>query len=480
MAKSEQATTPRAFISYSWSSPTHQSWVLYLATRLREDGVDVVLDKWDLKPGHDAHVFMEQMVRDPKVTKVIMICDRKYTEKANDRSGGVGVESQIISPEVYASAAQDKYAAVITEADEQGKAFLPIFYKGRIYLDFTDSDNYEREYEALLRWILDKPLHVKPELGTVPDHIAQPAAIAAATVSRLRRAEEAIKQDAKTARAFTREFIETFVSELKEKGTLSKSDGVWDEKVLASVSRMRPYLTQFQDLVRTVARFSDDAEVFEELLTGVESAGVLMNRPPDVNSWSDHSFDHYRLALWELFLTMIAILIKERRLDLALRAVQKAYLIPNKENRDSATADYTEFWHAIPTLRARNQRLGVNRVVPEADLIAEHYQAGPINMTDLMQADFILYFRSVGLSDEWHRWYPVTLVFADRHQPFEVFARAESRDYFAKLAPLLAVTNVENLRGRLQEIMQRKELRFGGWPIEIANLANSENLGVTT
>jgi hypothetical protein len=35
----------RTFISYSWSSPEHEEWVLGLATELEESGVDVILDK---------------------------------------------------------------------------------------------------------------------------------------------------------------------------------------------------------------------------------------------------------------------------------------------------------------------------------------------------------------------------------------------------------------------------------------------------
>jgi hypothetical protein len=42
-------SNPKAFISYSWSSQEHQRWVLDLATQLRENGVDVTIDKWDLK-----------------------------------------------------------------------------------------------------------------------------------------------------------------------------------------------------------------------------------------------------------------------------------------------------------------------------------------------------------------------------------------------------------------------------------------------
>lgn len=80
---------PKAFISYSWTTRDHEEWVLRLASDLRESGVDVVLDKWDLKEGHDAKAFMEKMVTDPEIEKVILVSDRGYAEKTNERKGGV-------------------------------------------------------------------------------------------------------------------------------------------------------------------------------------------------------------------------------------------------------------------------------------------------------------------------------------------------------------------------------------------------------
>ena len=58
---------PKLFISYSWTSPEHEEWVLTLAEELVEAGVDVILDKWDLKEGNDAYAFMEKMVVDPNI-----------------------------------------------------------------------------------------------------------------------------------------------------------------------------------------------------------------------------------------------------------------------------------------------------------------------------------------------------------------------------------------------------------------------------
>ena len=61
---------PRVFISYSWTNQTHADWVYNLATKLRtEHGIDVIFDKWDLKPGHDLNYFMEQIVSDNTIDK---------------------------------------------------------------------------------------------------------------------------------------------------------------------------------------------------------------------------------------------------------------------------------------------------------------------------------------------------------------------------------------------------------------------------
>ena len=89
---------PKVFISYSWSS---DRLVLELAQRLISHGVDVVLDKWELKEGRDKYAFMERCVNDPDITKVLIICDRVYAQKANNRTGGVGDETVIISGEIY-------------------------------------------------------------------------------------------------------------------------------------------------------------------------------------------------------------------------------------------------------------------------------------------------------------------------------------------------------------------------------------------
>jgi len=148
---------PKLFISYRWSSPEHTEWVLGLATTLRSDGIDVKLDRWDLRPGHDALAFMEGMVTDESIQKVLLVCDRAYVERADNRSGGVGVEAQIISPKIYESTSQEKFAAILLELDDDGRPLLPTFLASRIYFDFTTEEAKAKNYEEIVRWVFDKP-----------------------------------------------------------------------------------------------------------------------------------------------------------------------------------------------------------------------------------------------------------------------------------------------------------------------------------
>jgi hypothetical protein len=170
-APTAQSDPPKVFISYSWSNDTHIDWVLDLAERLMSDRIDVVIDKWSLIEGHDLHAFMEQMVVDPTIKRVLIISDNLYAEKANGRLGGVGKETQIISKEVYESVEQTKFVPILRERDADGKPCLPVYLQSRKYIDFSQPDNEPNAYDQLIRNIYERPVRPKPALGSLPTHI---------------------------------------------------------------------------------------------------------------------------------------------------------------------------------------------------------------------------------------------------------------------------------------------------------------------
>lgn len=164
----EQHQNPKVFISYSWSSSDYEKWVENFARRLMSDGVEVILDKWNLKEGQDKYVFMEKMVTSPHITKVLILSDEVYVQKANFRRGGVGVESQIISDSIYSKVNQEKFIPIVTQLDSDGEPYLPLFLKNRIYINFASSESFNIEYEKLLRNIFNIPFSKKPKLGRPP------------------------------------------------------------------------------------------------------------------------------------------------------------------------------------------------------------------------------------------------------------------------------------------------------------------------
>lgn len=451
----DHQSAPRAFVSYSWTSPTHVSWVLNLATRLREDGVDVILDKWDLKPGHDSYKFMESMVTDPTVAKVVMICDKTYVDKANSREGGVGTESQIISPEIYKDTAQDKFSAVITEEDGDGNAYVPVFYKGRIYFDFRSVDRFEDGYEQLLRWLVDRPMFVKPKLGAVPEAILQARPAATVTQSRAKRAEEAIRQNSPSAPGLIRDYGEALAAEVRTLSPVEVEGTDFDDTIVEAVSLMRPYLRQLAEVAGVAVRFSQDDRAWDRVLAILESLGTMMFRGPDVTRWNSHQFDAYKIVAHEAFLSVVALALDEERFDLAEAAVRRKYLVQETgQGIGPATKDFTVFRQYAESLDHRNRRLELGRVSVQADLLKESHPRGSVpEFESLMQADLVLFIRAMGQQQSAYNWYPLTLVYASRTGPFPAFARAESRSYFDKLAPVLGVPSVEALREQMAEMV---------------------------
>jgi SEFIR domain len=154
----EKQMNPKAFISYSWTSESHRELVRNWADRLMADGVNIVLDQYDLKEGHDKYVFMEKMVTDPSVTHVLVICDKTYAEKADARKAGVGTESQIMSQEIYNKVEQSKFIPILCELSETDEPYLPTFIKSRIGINFSSPELVNDNWEQLVRLLFGKPL----------------------------------------------------------------------------------------------------------------------------------------------------------------------------------------------------------------------------------------------------------------------------------------------------------------------------------
>lgn len=450
---------PKLFVSYSWSSKEHVDWVIKLASELRDNGVDVILDKWDLKEGHDAHKFMESMVADANVTKVIMVCDRKYAEKADVRNGGVGTETQIISKKVYEQTndKDSKFVIVVSETNEEGQAFLPAYWGSRIYIDLSDEDIYPQNFEQLLRWIYNQPIHVKPKLGKKPVFLKESAGTEPLEVSsKFRRALDAIKNNKGNSIALVDDYFQSLTEGLESFRLAEQEGREWDDLVVESIDKFTPYRNEAIEIFNALSlHYGDSPDVYQKLHRFFENLIPYYHPKADQGSWREWDFDNLKFIIHELFLYAITALIKYERFSAVRHLLDQDYYYPSRLSSDDVMHPYHYLSRHLPSLDYRNKRLGLRRLSVKSDMLEQRSASSGIPFERLMQTDFTLclkdFLNSVPVQEGvrvYSDWWPDTLLYIGRyHQPFEIFARAQSKDYFNnKLRQIFGISNLEPLQ----------------------------------
>jgi hypothetical protein len=453
---SEEQISPKVFMSYSWTDEDHIAWVESLATRLMSDGVHVIFDQWDLKKGHDKIVFMEQMVTDPGVKRVLCVCDRLYSEKADGRRGGVGTESQIISKELYDRVTQEKVVALLREKDDHGEPCLPVFFRARMYYDFCDDDRFEEEYESLLRDMLDAPKKKRPALGKPPAHITNDDAIQIKTASVWLRLKDALSKGKPQAKTLLQEYLLAFTDALNDFRITYDRTPNWDEQVVASIGAYLPYRDNFIDCMHTISRFMPAENYADELHEFLEQLLAYQHRPAELQGWSEVSFDNYRFIQAELFLTLVAILIGQKQYELVAQAVDQPYFVKSEfGGSEEVQLGIFAFQDHIKSLdEIRKHRLKLPLISVTGDLIRERATDPRATFQDLRQADFILYMRPFFVTRRGSStWYPRLIGYARGSGTLPLFTRATSQKGFHALSVLFEVKTLDDLVEKIGELL---------------------------
>lgn len=159
---STPSSHPTVFVSYSWDSDEHCAWVKALAERLRENGVEALLDKWELSFGADRTHFMEQVASSEFV---LVICTPQYAMKGNERTGGAGYEAMLITGELSELTTTRKFIPVLRSGN--WKTSVPIWLKTKVGPDLTGEPYSESEFNELLR-TLHRQHEAAPPIGAIP------------------------------------------------------------------------------------------------------------------------------------------------------------------------------------------------------------------------------------------------------------------------------------------------------------------------
>jgi hypothetical protein len=439
-------TVPKVFISYSWSNSDR---VLDLAQRLMSDGIDVVLDVWELKEGQDKYAFMERSVTDESISKVLMICDKQYAEKANNREGGVGDETMVISPEVYAKATETKYLPVIFERSEDGKEYVPAYLKTLIYFDLSNDDVYEKNYESLIRNIHNKPQHSKPVLGKMPEYLNEESVSLSAirgTVKQIQTFDG--KNQAKIShlqRKFNDEYVKTLIEFVPQAGD------DYDDRLLRQIDATKPLRDLYYDYIEALILGGIDISnslggFFEQLYNGLYATNGR-------NSYRDSEFEFGFFLVWEMFVGTTAILLHYESYKQLRDLLERTYFLnSNPYSTNPKPSSYIRFRHYCAHIeKVIKPKQPDPRLHTLTGDIASKREKLPILSTKaIANADVVLYQLSdcLEICETAWSWYPTMYVylgsgFTDDAQP--IWKKMISKRHCESLFPLFGVTTTAQL-----------------------------------
>lgn len=437
--------TPKIFISYSWSNPEHEELVLSLAESLISDGIDIALDKWELRDGDDPIAFMESMVNDPSITKIIMVIDSKYTERANNRKGGVGNESTILSNQLYQKRDRNKIVAVIVEPDAEP----PTFYAGRLYIDLSNPDKYADEYEKLVRWAFDQYKYEKPKkLGKPPSFITTDnSSILLHTNTQFRLALDALEKGKANTSGNVKSYLSKLDSELINLSINGCTSDEITEKFEKNIQGFQPHLLEFQKIIDSVCIHTQDSKIHRHIRYFFESLLKYLRIIPNGNSRYTFDITLYEFIIYQLFLSYITLLLKHEEFLELREILDEMFVIPehfHKHHLDGKHANFSIFRPDASS--SAYSKLKERKISPLAALLKDLTNEDIITFDQIIDADIFLYLKSlveIYQGRDNITWWPYTGLYRSYSSgALRIFIKSEKNSYYTDIKNTLGIENL--------------------------------------
>ncbi|MCU6664465.1 SEFIR domain-containing protein [Silvania hatchlandensis] len=474
--------TPKVFISYSWSSPAHKERVKAIADRLLSDGVDVVIDIYDLKEGYDKNAFMEKMVVDKSITNVLVMCDSVYVEKADNKKSGVGTESQIISQQVYTKVEQSKFIPIVCEYDEHSEPYLPVFMGSLIWIDLSTPEKENHNWERLVRHLNGKPADIKPKLGQRPSYLdSEQHAPVSEPYAKLNSLKQAILQNRTGVSYFRRDFVDAVIGYLDGMRVRTRPEDTellsLGKKIISDVTAMKPLRDYVCEWIALEAEFTGQDDFSKELIRFLEKILLLTEVPSTVTSYQPNWFDAQKVFAFELFLYSISKLIKLEKFQLIRTVLSARFLsgdksLPPEHRLVSVNAFLTD----SETLQAGFEE-DSRYYSPVAEFIKRNADREDIVFGDLIQADLLILFYS--FCNDGIYWYPNTIHYVGYNYKPELFIRATQHQYFEHLAIIAGIASAQEIKLKIKAGAQRVRVSgfsYGRMGSDFESMMNAERL----
>lgn len=452
---------PKVFISYSWSSKEYEEKVMDLAVKLQGDGVEVIIDKWSMQPGNDTINFMENCVKDPKINFVLMLLDKEYAEKANNKKGGVGIETQIISNEVYSNVEQSKFIPIIFDRDDEGKIYVPIYLKSKFHYDLT-RDNSDEEYVKLVKQIYGRQMYYKPELGNKPSWVDE-------DLNNPSSLKLKILQNKNNKNSF---------SLLEEE--IKKS--VLGEDRIESTEKTEKNKVVIEIYNNSLEYRNALIEIFLNKCATDDFIDATCDFYENIKNWNKQN-SGIKQEIWdafihESFIYLIAVLLKMKQYRTINIFITKSYF---QQGYDDNITNFNHYFysHNYDIIQKAKCELDDKKYYSGmAQIWVENIYETKITKREFTQADILIYNLNILLNKEDWYWFPITYVYngdSRFNSPLKDFSvRLKSKYEVNKMKELFGINSVEelkNLFNAMKPFIENRQERYRySMAFEYANL----------
>lgn len=441
----------KVFVSYAWTSEEYQQRVIDFSTQLRRDGIDVVLDVWDLKPGEDKYKFMESSVTNPEIERVLILCNGEYKRKADSREGGVGSETMIISPRVMNLTDPGKFLPIVFEKSTSEEAVVPAYLEHMIYIDLHNKETFHAEYKKLVLQIHNLPTYSKPKLGNSPSYVVTE------TSSNLSDLTVIIDEMNGSLNNhcinfqellynFSIQFIETLNS-FKITGTKTP-EKCYDEKINELLDVRNLFL---EALSLALRRIDADPVGFSTGLFERMANEVI----PDSKAFP---YEHFSFLIWESVICTASLLFKRERFDDLSRFLLFTYKMHFPGSWKMHPLRVSEFSYRLDQYELYMGETSPRKLYSFAaeKLVKQRFWKNEISSSDLIIADYILFQLTYYLNNYGHAWRPFLFVYGGNAEDDDsllncIWKKLISRSYCSKVLHLFGVGNVEELKVKLSK-----------------------------
>ena len=478
----DQIIHPKVFISYSWAI---QDKVKELADRLIHDGINVIIDIYDLQSGNDKYAFMEQQVTDSTIDHVLVICDKTYAEKADRRIGGVGDETAIITPEIYGKIKQTKFIPVVFEKDSNNTPYCPAYIKRNIYVDLSVEESFELEYENLLRDLYNMPSSKKPELGERPKWIDNNNVDLSKARTILKQIKD-LHDNNNAIDILSRTAIYTFIETARQYSITSSADV--PSSLITLIAHTKLFRDCFVDFCITLLENGCEADkiitLFFESFYNELTKPVKPGEPiPSNDLYTQANIELIEFITWELFIDMTALLLFFNRYDLLYRILNHSYYVRSTPCCDGLVyKSYTFFSKSFATIEGKCKPISTNPNLLSlaADIITGREWPPFLTMESISNADIVLHQMSTILFCKQinvfrgNSWFPYCYVYHKRTQ--SIWRKLESVNYCIEMAPLFGVKTVNEIKAKVLDEASRTSAKYSKAQYPVPKIIFSINL----